>query len=75
MAGAAERVEWDDFETNSAEAREQLAQERTTPRAYLRRRAASQLDDKVYAEMAASIKITNKDVLLNQYIAQLYSCL
>ncbi|MEU9235983.1 eCIS core domain-containing protein [Streptomyces subrutilus] len=73
--GVAEQVSWGEFAENSKQARDELAKERATPRMYLRRRAASRLDDAVFQQMAGSVKINNKSQVMPHLIDQLYSCL
>ncbi len=73
--GVAEQVSFDDFAANSAQARDELEKERAAPRTYLRRRAASQLNDAVFQQMAGSVKINNKNQVMPHLIDQLYSCL
>ncbi|WP_405427492.1 hypothetical protein [Streptomyces erythrochromogenes] len=73
--GVAEQVSVEDFAANSAQARDELEAERAAPRSYLRRRAASRLNDSVFQQMAGSVKLNNKAQLLPHLIDQLYSCL
>ncbi|MFI8451628.1 hypothetical protein [Streptomyces erythrochromogenes] len=73
--GVAEQVSVEDFAANSAQARDELEAERAAPRSYLRRRAASRLNDSVFRQMAGSVKLNNKAQLLPRLIDQLYSCL
>ncbi|MEV6173551.1 DUF4157 domain-containing protein [Streptomyces sp. NPDC051954] len=73
--GVAEQFPVEDFAANSAQARDELEKERAAPRRYLRRRAASQLNDAVYEQMAGSVKINNKNQVMPHLIDQLYSCL
>ncbi|WP_374199051.1 DUF4157 domain-containing protein [Streptomyces sp. GESEQ-35] len=73
--GVAEQVSVEGFAANSAQARGELEQERAAPRKYLRRRAASQLNETVYKQMAGSVKINNKNQVMPHLIDQLYSCL
>ncbi|MFD8408764.1 DUF4157 domain-containing protein [Streptomyces anulatus] len=73
--GTAEQKSVGDFKANSAQAREELAEERTTPRKYLRKRAGSWLDDEVFKQMAGSVTGFNKAKILERLIDQLYSCL
>ncbi|MEU9253800.1 DUF4157 domain-containing protein [Streptomyces sp. NPDC048270] len=73
--GVAEQVPFDEFAANSAQAREELEKEQAAPRSYLRRRAASQLTEAVFQQMAGSVKINNKNQLMPHLIDQLYSCL
>ncbi|MDO0938867.1 DUF4157 domain-containing protein [Streptomyces sp. DG2A-72] len=73
--GVADQVSVEDFAANSAQARAELEKERAAPHKYLRRRAASQLNDAVFQQMAGSVKITNKNQVMPHLIDQLYSCL
>ncbi|MFD7323275.1 DUF4157 domain-containing protein [Streptomyces sp. NPDC059875] len=73
--GVAEQVSVDDFAANSAQARDELEQERAAPRRYLHPRAASQLNDEVYQQMAKSVNIFNRNQVVPHLIDQLYSCL
>nr|WP_206309844.1 DUF4157 domain-containing protein [Streptomyces sp. A0592] len=73
--GVAEQVSVEDFAANSAQARDQLEAERAAPRTYLRRRAASRLDEAVFRQMAGSVKVSNKAQAMPHLIDQLYSCL
>ncbi|WSR88404.1 DUF4157 domain-containing protein [Streptomyces erythrochromogenes] len=75
MPGVAEQVSVEDSAANSAQARDELEAERAAPRSYLRRRAASRLNDSVFQQMAGSVKLNNKAQLLPHLIDQLYSCL
>ncbi|MEU4658470.1 hypothetical protein AB0G32_31830 [Streptomyces sp. NPDC023723] len=75
VAGSAERISVAAFAANTAKARTELEVERTTPRRYLRRRAASKLDNEVFKAMAGSVRLNNKQQLMDQFINQLYSCL
>ncbi|MEV1084426.1 DUF4157 domain-containing protein [Streptomyces sp. NPDC050211] len=73
--GVADQISVEDFAANSAQARDELEKERAAPHKYLRRRAASQLNDAVFQQMAGSVKITNKNKVMPHLIDQLYSCL
>lgn len=73
--GVAEQVSVEDFAANSAQARDELEMERAAPRKYLRRRAASQLNDAVFQQMAGSVRLNNKAQIMPHLIDQLYSCL
>lgn len=73
--GVAEQVSVEDFAANSAQARDELETERAAPHKYLRRRAASRLNDAVFQQIAGSVKLNNKAQVLPHLIGQLYSCL
>jgi hypothetical protein len=72
-----ENVPVADFGANTAKARDQLDEELTTPRKYLRRRAANGLDDTVFQQMAKSVAGAgfHRTQVVGRLIDQLYSCL
>ncbi|MGP2437979.1 hypothetical protein [Streptomyces sp. JW3] len=72
-----ERVSVEDFAANAAQARDELDDELTTPRKYLRRRAANGLDDEVFQQMAKSVAGAGFDrkKVVRHLTDQLYSCL
>ncbi|CAG6395288.1 hypothetical protein NMG29_35690 [Streptomyces cocklensis] len=71
----AERIRWEDFAANSAQARVELAEQGQAPGRYLRPRANGALEDGAFTRIAGSVNIRNRSQLVPRLIRQLYSCL
>jgi hypothetical protein len=73
---SAEERSVEDFAENSANARDELKAELAAPLEHLRRRATGWWDDDtVFAQLAGSVNISNRNQAVPHLIDQLYSCL